>query len=61
MFLNLAAFFLGIAEGVLARSAALDLDEIGRRKNRAKQNDVQEVFAVVTGRHHADRTADTRL
>ena len=59
--LSLAAFAVDVAEGVLARAAALDLDEVRRRENRPQQDDVQQILAVVAGGHHADRDADARL
>ena len=50
-----------LAEIVLARAAPLDLDEIGRREDRAEQAEVQNVRAIVAGGHHADGDADARL
>jgi len=48
-------------EVVLARAAPLYLDEVGGREYRAEQAEVQDVGAVVTGCHHADRDADPGL
>ena len=48
-------------EVVLARAAPLDLDEVGRREDRAEQAEVEDVRAVVAGGHHADRHADAGL
>ena len=50
-----------LEEVVLAGAAPLDLDEIGRRKNRAEQAEVEDVRAVVAGRHHADGDANAGL
>jgi hypothetical protein len=46
---------------VLARAAPLDLDEVGGRKDRAHQAQVEDVGAVVAGGHHADGDADAGL
>ncbi len=50
-----------LAEVVLARAAPLDLDEVGRREDRAEQAKVEDVGAVVACGHHADGDADARL
>src|ERR1035437_2936012 len=50
-----------LAKVVLAGAASLDLDEIGGRKDRTKETEVEDVGAVVAGGHHADRDADARL
>ena len=50
-----------LAEVVLARAAAFDLDEVGRRKDRAEEAEVENVCAVVAGGHHADGHADAGL
>ena len=50
-----------LQEVVLAGAAPLDLDEVGRREDRAEQAEVEDVGAVVAGGHHADRHADPRL
>ena len=49
------------AEVVLAGAAPLDLDEVGRREDRAEEAEVEDVRAVVAGGHHADGDADARL
>ena len=46
---------------MLAGAAPLDLDEVGRRENRSKQTEIEDVGAIVAGGHHANRHADTRL
>ena len=48
-------------EIVLACAASLDLDEVGGRKDRAEETEIEDVGAVVAGGHHADGHADTRL
>jgi len=48
-------------EVVFTGAAPLDLDEVGRRENRSKQAEIEDVGAVVTCGHHANRHADTRL
>ena len=40
-----------------AGATALDLDEIRRRENRTEEAEIEDVRAVVAGRHHADRDA----
>lgn len=46
---------------VFAGAASLDLNEIGGRKDRTEETEVEDVGAIVAGGHHADRDADTRL
>src|SRR5690606_25784477 len=50
-----------LAKIVLACSAALDLDEVGGRKDGAKQAEIEDVGAVVAGGHHAHGHTDPRL
>ncbi len=62
----LHAFFNGVvekqlAEVVPARATSLDLDEVGRRKNRPEQAEIENVRAVIAGGHHAHGDADARL
>jgi hypothetical protein len=47
-------------EALPARAAPLDLDEIGRREDRAHQRQVEKVRAVVAGGQHAQRDADLK-
>ena len=37
-----------------ARAASLDLDKIGRREDRTHQTEIQNIFAIVAGGHHAN-------
>ena len=46
---------------MLAGAAPLDLDEVGRREDRSKQTEIEDVGAIVAGGHHANRHADARL
>ena len=50
-----------LAEVVLPRAAAFDLDEIGGREDRAEQAEIEDVRAIVAGGHHADGDADAGL
>ena len=42
-------------------SPALDLHKVRGREDGAKEAEVQDIGAVVTGGHHADGYADPRL
>ncbi|OQC04805.1 MAG: hypothetical protein BWX80_02323 [Candidatus Hydrogenedentes bacterium ADurb.Bin101] len=61
MLLGLPTVFLGVAEGVLTRASALDLDEVGRGEDGAEQDNVEQVLAVVAGGHHAHGNANAGL
>ena len=46
---------------MLPGAAAFDLNEVSGREDRAEEAEIQEVWAIVAGGHHADGDADAGL
>src|SRR5690606_18849096 len=46
---------------VQTRAAPLHLNELGGREDRTHETEVENVFAIVTGGHHAHGDTDARL
>ena len=48
-----------IAERVCSCTASFDLYKISRRKDWAKQADIQKILTIITSSHHPDSNADS--